>query len=367
MKILIILTGGLKNDGISLGTLGYFKAMDKNDISVDFIAVNDVEPQIINKINDLGFNVIKVKNRKKNPILYCLKLFKIIKNNKYDIVHSHGSSSLILLEMIVSKFAGVPVRIAHSRNTKCDHPKIDKILRPLFYKVTTDFFACGEEAGKWLFKDNKFTVIPNGKNIESFIFNNDKRLEIRNNYGIGNRFAICHIGSFNIQKNHDFLIDIFYEFKKINSNSCLVLIGDGELRENIENKIKELGLIDDVIMTGIINNTNEVLQGMDYMILPSLFEGLPNVVIEAQIAGVQSIISNRITKECKITDLVEFESLETESRIWAERISRTKFIDREKCKEEIITMVRKAGYDIVENAKFLKNLYFELYNKNKKI
>lgn len=364
MKILIILTGGLKNDGISLGNISYFESMERDNIDVDFLAINEVDEKIIDKLNAIDCKIVSVKNRNKNPIKYLISLKKLIEKNKYNIVHSHGSSSLMVLEMYAAKLAGVPVRIAHSRNTTCNYRKIDKFLRPLFYKVTTDFFACGEEAGKWLFENNEFSVIPNGKNLEFFKFNVEKRSEIRKKYKIDNKFVLCHIGSFNKQKNHEFLINIFYEFKKLNPNSCLILVGDGNLREKIESQIKKLGLTNDVIITGIINNANEILQAADYMVLPSLFEGLPNVIIEAQISGVQCIISDTITNECKITDLVQFESLESDSRIWAEKILNTKLIDRDMYKKEIIKQVRDSGYDIIEDAKMLKKLYFNLYSQN---
>jgi glycosyltransferase involved in cell wall biosynthesis len=364
MKILIILTGGLKNDGISLGNISYFEAMERSDIIVDFLAINNVEKEILNRLKAIDCNVINIKNRNKNPIKYFFSLKKLIKKNEYNIVHAHGSSALMAVEMYAAKLAGVPVRIAHSRNTTCNNLKIDKILRPFFYKFTTDYFACGDEAGKWLFQKNKFTIIPNGKNIKLFEFSSEKRNEIRKKYNFENKFVVCHIGTFNNQKNHEFLIDIYYEFKKINPNSCLVLIGDGFLRESIENKIKKLGLTNDVIMTGVINNINEMLQAMDYMVLPSLFEGLPNVVIEAQISGLQCMISNTITKECKITNLVEFESLEAKSKIWAEKIANTQLIDRESSKEKIIAQLRSAGYDLIQDARILKDLYFKLYSKN---
>lgn len=364
MKILIILTGGLKKDGITLGNISYFEAMDKEDIEIDFLANNDVDKTILRKINEINCNIINIFSRKGNPVKYFFQLKKIIKNNGYNIVHVHGSSSLMLLEMYAAKLGGVPVRIAHSRNTCCNYKFLDKLFRKLFYKYTTDFFACGKDAGEWLFENRSFTIIPNGKDIKKFGFSNIKRFEVRKKYNLEDKFVICHIGSFNNQKNHNFLIDIFYEINQINKETCLILIGDGELKADIIKKINELKLSNYVILTGSINNINEILQGVDYMILPSRFEGLPNVVIESQIAGVHSIVSDNITRECKITNLVEFESLNSECKIWADRVLNTTTIDRESCKDEIINQVRQAGYDIEINSKKLKDLYLSLYNEN---
>lgn len=362
MKILVVITGGLKNDGISLGTIEYFNSMEKDDMVIDFLAVNNLENSVVEKIKNAKCNLIKTKERNKNHLQYMYALYKIIRRNNYDIIHVHGSSALLVIEMFIAKIAGVKIRIAHSRNTKCNNVRIDKLLRSLFYKCTTDYFACGKEAGEWLFENNKFTIIPNGKNIKKFKFSSQKRKEVRKYFKIDNKLVIGHVGRINHQKNHEFLIDIFYEVKKINSNVVLVLVGDGELKNSIREKIEKLGLIDDVIMTGELNNTNEIMQGMDIMVMPSLYEGLPNVIIEAQIAGLPCIISDTITKECKITENVDFESLNSPVEIWAKKILDTDIIDREHSRDKIISQVRKAGYDIDENAKRLKNIYFDLYN-----
>lgn len=363
MKILIVVTGGLMSDGISLGTIGYFKSMEKEGMEVDFLAVNDVDENIVKKIKEAGCNIIKVEGRRNKTAKYCYKLYKLMKQKKYDIVHAHGSSSIITIEMMIAKFADIKIRIAHSRNTTCDNKKIDKILRPLFYKVTTDYFACGNKAGEWLFEKNNFTIIPNAKDIKLFEFSKEMRNQVREKYKINNKLTICHIGKFNYQKNHDFLIDIFYEVKKINGNTCLLLVGDGELKQSINKKIEKLGLKDDVIMIGEINNVNELIQGMDILVMPSRYEGLPNVVIEAQISGLACVISENITDECKITELVEFESLEASSKIWAERILNKQLIDRECYKEMIINQIRVSGYDIKKAAQNLKDIYFNLYKQ----
>lgn len=367
MRILVVVTGGLKNDGISLGTIGYFNSMKKDDMTIDFLAVNNVEKSVVKKIEKANCNVIKIKERNKKPLEYMYRLYRIIRKNKYDIVHVHGSSALLVIEMFIAKIAGVKVRIAHSRNTKCNNVKVDKLLRKAFYKFTTDYFACGKEAGEWLFENNEFTIIPNGKNIKQFEFSIQKREEIRNKFNLNNKLVIGHVGRINHQKNHEFLIDIFYEVKKLNSNTALILVGDGELRDSIKEKIERLGLINDVIMTGEVNNANEIMQGMDVMVMPSLYEGLPNVVIEAQISGLPCVISDTITRECKITDRVSFESLESSKEVWAKKILNISIINREECKDKIIDEVRNAGYDIDENAKRLKDIYLSLYKKRKNI
>lgn len=363
MKILMILTGGLMKDGITLANIAYMENMNRSDIKIDFLKNNIGNDEVIRRLRELNCEVIEVPNRNKNTIKYFFKLITVIKSNKYDIVHVHGSSALMVIEMIAAKIAGVPIRIAHSRNTTCDNITVDKFLRKLFYRLTTDYFACGVEAGKWLFGEQDFKVIPNAKDFSKFEFSKEKRSEIREKMNLGNNFAICHVGRFNTQKNHEFLIDIFYELKKIKNNSILILIGDGYLRKSIEEKVENLGLKQDVIFMGGISNVHDILHAMDYMILPSKYEGLPNVVIEAQISGLPCLISSNITKECKITDLVEFESLESSSKIWAIKIKDFDINDRDKYKFEILDKIRSEGYDIVESAKRLKNIYINLYNK----
>ena len=362
MKVLMILTSNFGYNGITSTVLRYYKYINKDNIKMDFLVMNE-SPQYINEIinKDTKIHVIERKIRQKEPIKYVKLLTNIIKDEKYDIVHIHGSSSIIALELYAAKKAGCKNKIVHSHNTTTDHIFIHKMLYPYFRKNYTYALACGKEAGRWLFKKNKFEVLPNGQEILKYEFNQVKREKIRKEYNIENKIVIGHVGGFNYQKNHEYLIEIFRKLTEKHGNKYfLILVGDGELRNNIENKIKEYNLNDKVLLLGKISNVQEILQAMDIMVFPSRFEGLPNVVLEWQIAGLPCIISDKITQEVKVTDLVKFVGLNKIDE-WIENIEKTKICDRNKNKDYILSQIREAGFDIEKNAKKLEKIYNKIF------
>ena len=361
MKILNIVTTRFEISGITNSVMNYFRYIDKSDMSIDFLVPNKVPSRLKDEIESNGGRVFEVE-RNRRPLSYFNNLVSIISKEKYDIVHAHGNSSTLVIEMLAAKKAGVNIRIAHSRNTTCKYLKIDKILRPLFHRYYTHGFACGEAAGKWLFGNRKFTVITNGNVIEKFAFRENVRKEYRKKYNIENQKVIGHVGSFNYQKNHEFLIDIFKRIINLDSNYTLMLVGDGPLMPSIQDKVRSLNIEDKVIFIGKSFEVDKIVQAMDIMVLPSRYEGLPNVVVEWQIAGLQSVISDCVTKEVMLTENVEFLPLETGADLWANEIIKTKLVDRKLEREKIISEITKAGFNVKENAKDLKKIYLNLVN-----
>ena len=364
MKVLNVLTSSLVYDGISMSVLNYFYNIDNKKVQMEFVAPFVLE-DIEKKIKEYNGKVHIIKGRKKQPLKYIKKLSALIKENKYDIVQAHGSSAILCLEMIAAKKAGCKIRVAHCRNTKCDHKMLDKILRPIFYKTYTHGFSCGELAGKWLFGNRKFYVINNGKDTEKFKYNEQVRQEIRKKYNLENKIVIGHVGNLNEQKNHTFLIDIFSELLKKNPQYYLVLIGKGHLEIEIKKKAKTLGIENNILFVGQSSEVEKWLQAMDIMVFPSKFEGFPNVLVEWQIAGLPCVISDVITKEVKLTDLVQFVSLEESPKQWAEKIEKIKIQDRNLIKDKVINQIKEKGYDIKENAKRLEKIYEDLMKEVK--
>ncbi|TYQ15961.1 UNVERIFIED_CONTAM: glycosyltransferase involved in cell wall biosynthesis [Acetivibrio alkalicellulosi] len=362
MRVLIIMTTTMEISGITMSVMNYYRYMDKNDMSIDFIAPNVVPKRIRDEIELNNGKIFELLMRRRNPIKYFNTMRKIISEGKYDIVHAHGNSCTLALEMLAARLEAVKVRIAHSRNTTCVHRLIHKLLRPIFDTSYTDGFACGVEAGKWLFRRNKFTVIKNGNDIDKFAFNQKTRQEYREKYKLNGKKVIGHVGYFNYQKNHEFLIEVFNDLVKINPEYVLLLVGDGSLKEDIKSKVKKLGLENQVIFIGKSLEVERLVQAMDIMVLPSRYEGLPNVVVEWQIACLPCLVSDKVTKEVKLTDLVEFMPLEAGSKEWANKINKIKLIDRNLIKDSIVKQITRAGYNVKENAKELKKLYIELTN-----
>ena len=364
MKVLVVLTGAMIYDGITNSVYNYYSAMDRTDMDIDIVSARSTMAEIKEKFENININVYQLECRDSHPLKYMLKLYGLLREKKYDIIHAHGNSATLALETMTAWLAQCKVRIVHSRNTSCEHEKIDKIMRPIMYATYTDGFACGQEAGKWLFKNRDYTVINNGKNIDKFLFDSLARQAYRQKLGVSDEMILLgHVGLFHKQKNHDFLIDIFNEIHKESSNYKLVLIGEGEEKERIYQKVKNANLEDDVLFLGCQNDVEGWLQALDIMVFPSWFEGMPNVVLEWQIAGLQALISDRITRECKITENVEYFPLELEAKHWAQKIMSIPVCQRDGKQEIVKEIFGKAGYDININARFLKQKYIDLIEK----
>ena len=361
MKVLAVLTGEMCFDGITNSILNYYRAMDRSGMEIGIVSSRGTNPTMKKNFEEIGCIVYPLENRDSSPVQYFVQLMRIIRREKYDILHAHGNSATLAIETTAAFLAGCKVRIVHSRNSFCEHTKVDKLLRPLMYATYTDGFACGEKAGKWLFGDRPFTVINNGKDIERFLFKPDVRQCYREKLGASNdTILLGHVGLFHRQKNHPFLIDVFEEVCKQANNYRLVLIGEGEEKEKIEDLVREKGLVNKVIFLGSRSDVDALIQALDIMVFPSLFEGMPNVVLEWQIAGLPALISDTITRECCITDNVSYLPLEKGPTYWAEQVLNTQLEDRESTRQSIQQRFVETGFDIRENAKALRGKYIGL-------
>lgn len=361
LKILIINTIGLDFEGITKSIISYVEEIDRSNMQIDFALVSQYShPEMLKIIKNLGCDIHELPLRMKNTFRYFWALRRLIKKKQYDIIHAHGNSTTLAIEMWAAKLAGCKVRIAHSRNTRTKYPLLNQLLRPLFTWSYTQGFACGLEAGQWLFGNNDFRVIPNGKDISKFAYNSTTRFEYRNKLNLNHKVVIGHVGNFNYQKNHEYLIRIFNELACEDEHYVLYMMGQGSLRPQIEKMVEDYGLEEKVVFTGSISNMADMLQAMDIMVLPSWFEGLPNVVLEWQIACLSCVISDSITKECKLTELVSYMPLQEGPSAWAEKIRSIEIIDREEIKDAVMEQIKAAGFDIEDNARQLKKIYYEL-------
>lgn len=366
MKVLAVLTGEMCFDGITNSVLNYYRAMDRGGMEIGIVSARGTDPEMKKNFEDIGCRVYPLENRDTSPARYFMQLMGILRREKYDILHAHGNSATLAIETTAAFLAGCPVRIVHSRNSFCEHTKADKLLRPLMYATYTDGFACGEKAGKWLFGNRPFTVINNGKDIDRFLFQPDVRRSYREKLGVSDdTILLGHVGLFHRQKNHPFLIDVFENVCQRSDQYRLVLIGEGEDREKIERLVQEKGLSDKVFFLGRRSDVDAWIQALDIMVFPSLFEGMPNVVLEWQLAGLPSLISDTITTECAVTDSVAYLPLEKGPAYWAERVLAAPLNDRLATRQDIRKRFVEAGFDITENAKVLKKKYCELVERAK--
>lgn len=315
-KIIIVSTVGLIYDGITSVITSYLEDMNKEGLDIYVVSTIKAEPKIVEKINRMGCSVIYMPSRKEQTLKYFFTLAKFIRRNRIEVLHAHGNSGTLAIEMLAAWIGGCKKRIAHSHNTKCDQVKADHILRPIFNLLYTDGLACGEDAGKWLFGKKNFEILTNGRNLDLYKYNMEKRKQIRDFYGITDEIIIGHVGGFFPQKNHEFLIEIYKKIKFNYPDCKLFMIGDGPLKELVEKKCEGLN----VIFTGAIDNVSDYLNAMDGMLLPSFFEGLPLVAIEWQISGLPCVISDTITSECMLTDNIEYNSVTSDPNDWAKQI-----------------------------------------------
>lgn len=359
MKVLVVNTVEFGTNGITAVIMNLFQNINKENIQMDFVSINDSGFDFEQRIGAYGSKVYFLC-RNNNPFLYMLKLAKLLKKGKYDVIHIHGNSATMAVETMAAFLAGVKVRIAHSHNTTCTHMKAHKILYPFFDFTYTHGLACGEEAGKWLFRKKEFMVLNNSVDLEKFSYDEATRNKIREMLGIEENFVIGHAGLFNQQKNHTFLIDILYKVVNKIPNSKLLLLGDGPLKEEVLLKTKKLGLEQNVIFAGRVENVNEYLQAMDVFALPSLYEGFCVALLEAMVTGVPCVVSDVIEQASCFPDKLDSLPLD-DVTAWVDVLikqagSNNRF-ERKKQSEEIKYFFEEEGYSLQKNTKVLEELY----------
>ena len=358
VKILCVITSGLTREGIVSTQLEYLKNMNLDGIEMHVLSVSSPADGVVEEFENLGCKVIQMPNRLRDLLKYRSELKKLMKREKYDVIHVHGSSALMVNELGMAKKLKVPMRIAHSRNTMCTYEKIDKLLRPMFYKSYNLALACGKDAGQWLFPDRDFEVLHNGKNLKKFAYNEEERRIFREKLSLDGKIAVGFVGRISYQKNMEFLISVFNDYHNRIPNSRLYIMGDGEQKEMVKGLIEHHGLENDVVFTGNIKNVNEYLQAMDIMLLPSRFEGLPNVVLEWQICGLPTLVSNTVTEECKTTELVKFLPTNEGTSVWCDAMENIDLAaDRGVASEISVKRMKEEKFDIEEGANYLRNLY----------
>ncbi len=342
--------------GVETFLMNYYRNIESEKVQFDFINPYD-KLCFEDEIKTLGGKVYNVPNFKRNPLGYLKELKKIIKQNKYTIIHINMLSAANILPIIAAKSCHVKHIIVHAHNNETPKNIVRKILHKINKKYiinnATDFFACSDLAGKWMYNNKEFTVINNAIDITKFIFNKEARNKIRKQLNIENKFVIGHIGRFSEQKNHEFLVDIYKSIKDSCNNAILLLIGSGELEEHIKNKVKELGLDNSVMFLGNKYNANEYIQAMDVFLLPSKFEGLGIVLIEAQMSGLKCFASKDVIPEsASINNGVKFIELNNNPEIWSKEIIKYQNTKR-------IQNVYDERYDIKKQANTLMNKYID--------
>lgn len=358
--------GKLNAAGVEAVVNNYYKNIDHNKYQFDYYIDSDSSCKPSKDLIDMGARYFVIPPYQ-HLFSHIKTLVRLFKENKYLIVHS-GMNTLAPISLFAAWMAGVPIRINHNHSTagKGEFKRncLKYCLRP-FAKVFANYYcACSKYAGIWLFGKNffssgKVTVFNNAVDTSKFAFSTSNRDKLRKELGISNKYVIGHIGRFTKQKNHYFLIDIFEQYYKKNSNAVLLLVGIGELQDEIKDAVKKKKLEDAVIFLGKRSDVDELYSAMDLFVLPSLYEGLPVVGVEAQVSGLPCIFSNEITREVAITENVYFLPIDGSVSDWCSQITNFKNLDLKRDKLKL----KDCSFDIKVQANNLVEYYDECIMK----
>lgn len=352
-KVLIINTIGMGYEGMSSVIINYLANINRDLFHIDIVIFPDTNENFKKKLAEYS-NIVELPDRKKNIKEYIKRLGKTLAEG-YDVLHIHGNSATMLIEVLIGKRNRVNKIITHVHNTRCEHPFINSLLRYPMCILADVRVACSEGSGKYLYKKN-FIVLQNAIDLERFSFDEKKRKLIRSKLGLEDQLVIGHIGSFIEQKNHEFLIKVYEQIHIRRPDSVLLLLSDGPKKEEIENTVKRMGLENNVIFAGRCGGVEDYYQGMDIFVLPSKWEGLPLVMLEAQASGLPVFASDCITREACCTKNVYYLSLFDSSAFWAETIL-SFWGENQSRKQGMNIEMEEKGFNIKKEAQSLEKLY----------
>lgn len=358
LRVLQVVTH-MERGGLESMIMNYYRYIDREKVQFDFLVHRQERAAFDDEIESLGGIIYRLPRLVPWSKSYLSALNRFFDEHpEYKVVHVHQDclSSVILK---VAAQHNVPVRVAHSHSANQD--KNLKYPIKLWYKrfipqYATNLFACGKDSGDWMFGGAPFQIINNAIDVEAYAYNPTKRQEMRRQLGLENELTIGHVGRFNQPKNHPFLLDIFAVLLKKVPDAILLLVGGGENMPKIQAKAHALGIAEHVRFLGVRSDVADLMQAMDVFVFPSLYEGLPVTMVEAQAAGLPCLISDKIPPECILTNgLVDVLPLSAELETWAARILEKKNLPRIDRRSEIAAH----GFDITTEAVKLQKFYLE--------
>ena len=355
--------------GVESVIMNYYRNMDRMKVQFDFLC-NSEKVAYEEEIKKLGGTIYKVTARSRNRKKYKEEMKTFFKEhaNEYNTIWVNVCSLANIDYLKYAKKYGIKYRIIHSHNSQNMDSKLRNILhkinRLMIENYATDFWTCSEDASKWFYnnkirKNKKIITINNAIDSKKYSFNEETRKQYRKKLELEDKLVIGNIGRLHFQKNQLFLLDIFSEIKNIRNDVVLLIVGEGEDKQKIEDKIKQLNLSNNVMMLGARNDVEKLLQCMDIFIFPSLFEGLSLALIEAQASGICIYASeSAVPERAIITENIKCIGLDKSKEYWAQEIVKTKLNNRQEQMEKILKQIREKGYDIATETEKIKD-YFE--------
>lgn len=363
IKILYVNGGTMDRGGVSTFMMNVYEKMHSEKIQIDFLVHTLSKGVRDEDILNLGGKIFRVPARGKNPLKNYRQIKQIMLDGNYDVVHAHadaGNSTILA----IAKECDIPIRISHCHNTNYTNKSLlKKFLNEQFKKqipkYATHLWACSEKAGEWLYGNHSFEVIPNAIDVQKFIYSPQLSEDLRKELNLENKFVIGHVGRFDYQKNHDFLLKVFVEVVHEREDAHLVLIGKGELEEIIKKQANQLGILDKISFLGESSNVNKLINVFDVGVFPSLFEGFSIAMVEMQVNGLPLVVSDNVPSEINLTDNIRFLSLDETVKYWCETILETKGRD-----SGAVDKIIAKGYNLSDMVNKLTKTYERIVDKS---
>lgn len=352
--VLIINTVGMGYDGMSHVILNYLCHMRVDGLDLHFAAQPDISEGIRQTLEQYG-TIHYLPRKKKHIWGYICRMNEILRGD-FDLIHIHGNSGTMAIEAFLARLHTVPRILVHCHSTKTSYPLLNRILTPIMKCMATDLIACSRASGEWLYGKSNYLVLNNAIDLKKYEFNPLVREEVRREFQVGDTLLVGHIGAFLESKNQPYLVEAFADFHRRYPNSKLMLAGDGPMFEAVKHQVEQLGLTGSVIFPGRRSDAQRLYQAMDVFVMPSRWEGLPLVMLEAQASGLPVLASDRITRDAACTDRVRFLSIDEAPAVWADALM--ELVDEKKDRVEgIAQQLRQHGFDITEEAEILRDIY----------
>lgn len=345
---------GMGSGGAEAFLMNMYRHTDRTKVQYDFLLRSD-ENFYRDELEALGSRVYYTASFPRHFIKNYFQVRKILKENRYDIVHVHANALYYVTALVEAKRQGISCRIMHSHSTSSYFPQfqfVHELIKKRVHSLASHCLACSDTAGKWMF-DSDYEILHNAIALSDFEYSETARTEVRQELGISeDAFVLGHVGHFFSAKNHSFSMDVFNCVVQKKPNACLVLVGDGGLKAELQQLAKQYKIENRVIFAGIRKDVGRVMSSFDAFVFPSLFEGLGIVAIEAQANGMQTFASEAVPIEAELTPLMHRLSLELGPEAWADKI-----LDANCTRRETQNQLRQAGYDISLEAKKLETFY----------
>lgn len=360
---ILVLINTLNVGGAETFIMKVFRAIDRERIVFDFLINSQEEGAYEKEVDALGGRVYHGYFKVEHPVKNLAKVYLTVKKGRYSKVFVFTQHPITFLNLLMATLAGAKTRVVRSTNSACGGRMssfLAKVFRPLMNTLVTVAVTPSKEAAVWLFgrkmvNGGKVSILNNGLDLGEYHYSGERRRKAREDFGYSSDdFVVGHVGRFNLQKNHLFLVDVFAEIHRNNSHARLLLVGAGETMKAVESRIEDLNLKDAVKFAGVRSDVACVMNAMDILVFPSFYEGMPNVIIEAQACSLPCLIADTISPDVAITKLVRFESLSTSVKDWARA---TISFANEQLRYDTSKEIEDRGYSISSVVEFVEQIF----------